>query len=362
MNQQYDLSDETVALDAEKNALVIIDQKKLPHRREILVLHTPEEIHAAIRSLQVRGAPAIGVASAIGLYVSANAIETNDYTIFYRSFLKIKEYLATARPTAVNLCWALDRMEKVVAQNSTQSVAEIKKLLRQEAEEIRAEDIRASRSMGEYGLTLIRDGDGILTYCNAGQFAAVKYGTALAPVYIGKEKGYKNHVFACETRPLLQGIRLTAYELCAHGIDVTVICDNMASEVMRQKKVQAVFVGCDHAAANGDCCNKIGTSGLAIIAKYHHIPFYVCAPASTINLQIKSGADIVIEQRAPEEITEMWYCSKMAPQGVNVYNPAFDITPFALVTAIVTDYGIVYPPYKENLVKIIVKGQTSKEG
>jgi len=355
MSQINILNDETVALDVENNALVIIDQKQLPLKQEILYLRTPEEIHTAIRSLQVRGAPAIGVAAAIGLYITANAIETNDYDIFCHEFQKIKEYFSTARPTAVNLFWALDRMEKVVTKNCMQPVPQIKKLLKQEAEEIRAEDIRVCRAIGEYGSALIRDGDSILTYCNAGQLATVKYGTALAPVYIGKEKGYKNRVFACETRPLLQGIRLTAYELLAHGIAVTVLCDNMASQVMQQKKVQAVFVGCDHMAANGDCCNKIGTSGLAVLAKYYDIPFYVCVPASTINLHIKSGDEVVIEQRDPQEVTEMWYCSPMAPPRADVYNPAFDCTPAELVSAIITEYGIIYPPYKENLAEILLK-------
>ena len=360
MKQQNLLGDETVSLDIENNLLVILDQTKLPQKREILYLKTPEEIWTAIRTLQVRGAPAIGVAAAIGLYVATNEIDTTEYEVFFEQLKKTKEYLATARPTAVNLFWALNRMEQVAVQNHEKTIAQIKKLLLREAKEIRSEDIRVSRAIGEYGLMLIQNGDGILTYCNAGQLAAVKYGTALAPIYIGKEKGYDFRVFSCETRPLLQGIRLTAYELMAHGVDVTVLCDNMVSQVMKQKWIQAVFVGCDHVASNGDCCNKIGTSGIAVLAKHYQIPFYVCSPTSTIDWDMKCSDDIVIEQRDPEEVTDMWYQQRIAPDGVKVYNPAFDCTPGDLVTAIITEYGIARPPYTESLVEIMTKKRSEK--
>jgi methylthioribose-1-phosphate isomerase len=221
--------------------------------------------------------------------------------------------------------------------------------LHDEAVAIREEDIAVCRAIGEYGLTLIKDGDGILTHCNAGQLATVKYGTALSPLHLGHEKGYSFRVYTDETRPLLQGARLSSFELSAAGIDTTVICDNMASQVMKNGWINAVFVGCDHVAANGDACNKIGTSGVAILAAHYKIPFYVCAPSSTIDMAIDCGDKIVIEERPAHEVTEMWYKERMAPPGVKVYNPAFDVTDNALITAFVTERGIVRPPYTKNL-------------
>jgi methylthioribose-1-phosphate isomerase len=335
---------ETVNLDDEKNALVIIDQTKLPCKIEILSLTTQKEIWTAINILQVRGAPAIGVAAAVGIYLAAKSADTDVYDKFYGIFKQAKDYLASSRPTAVNLFWALDRMESVVLNNKEKPVAQIKILLRGEALAIRTEDINACKAIGEAGLSLIKDGDGILTHCNAGQLAAVKYGTALAPIHLGHERGYKFKVFTNETRPLLQGARLSAFELHSSGIDTTVICDNMTSQVMKNGWVQAVFVGSDRIAANGDVCNKIGTSGVAILAKYYNIPFYVCAPTSTIDINTEKGEDIVIEERDAGEITEMWYKNRMAPEGVKVYNPAFDVTPAELVTAIITEYGIIRAP------------------
>ena len=211
------------------------------------------------------------------------------------------------------------------------------------------EDIRMCKQIGEHGLTLLRDGDGILTHCNAGQLATSKYGTALAPIHLGRERGMRFKVFADETRPLLQGARLTAFELMASGVDVTVICDNMASQVMKNGWVQAVLVGCDRVAKNGDVCNKIGTSALAILAKHYGIPFYVLGPSSTVDLRTETGDDIVIEQRAPEEVSSLWYQKPMTPDGVKVYNPAFDVTPHELVTAIVTERGVIRPPYRKTL-------------
>lgn len=343
---------ETVALDDAHSALLILDQTKLPNEIEILALTTQKEIWEAIYLLKVRGAPAIGVAAAFGVYLAAKAIDTPDFGEFCAKFAEAKAYLASSRPTAVNLFWALERMEAVVLASEHLPVAQIKKALLDEAAEIKAEDVRVCRAIGEHGLALIKDGDGILTHCNAGQLATAKYGTALAPVYLGHERGYRFRVFADETRPLLQGARLTAFELCSLGIDATLICDNMASQVMKNGWVQAVFVGCDRVAANGDACNKIGTSGVAILAKHYGIPFYVCAPTSTIDMSIKDGAGIVIEQRPAHEVTDMWYKKRMAPEGVKVYNPAFDVTDNALVTAIVTEYGVARAPYTESLYKI----------
>ena len=335
-----------------KPALKIIDQTRLPGKVEFLSLTSLEDIREAIYLLKVRGAPAIGVAAAIGIYVVSSSFEMKDYGEFETAFEAVRERLASSRPTAVNLTWALDRMADVVKGSRGRSVEEVKILLREEAIKIRDEDIVSCRKIGEYGLTLIKDGYGILTHCNAGQLAAVRYGTALAPIHLGRERGYRLRVYADETRPLLQGARLTAFELCAAGIDTTLICDNMASVVMKNGWVNAVFAGCDRMAANGDACNKIGTSAVAILARYYNIPFYICLPFSTIDMNIKTGAGIVIEERKGEEITEMWYRDPMAPSGVKVFNPAFDLTENELISAIITERGIIYPPYEKNLLRL----------
>lgn len=343
---------ETVALDDENNALLIIDQTKLPGTTEIISLKTGEDIWNAIYLLQVRGAPAIGVAAAFGIYLLAKQIATEDYSAFYQEFCRQKEYLNSARPTAVNLSWALNRMEEVCLANQQSPVAEIKELLRKEAVSMKAEDIRVCKAIGEYGLSLVKPGDGILTHCNAGQLATCKYGTATAPIYLGQERGYNFRVYADETRPLLQGARLTAYELLSSGVDVTLICDNMSATVMRNGWVNAVFVGCDRVAANGDTANKIGTSMVATVAKRYNVPVYVCAPTSTIDRNTPTGADITIEQRPAHEVTEMWYQERMAPEGVKVFNPAFDVTDHDLIAGIVTEYGIAREPYTESLREI----------
>ncbi len=348
---------ETVALDDENSALVIIDQTQLPYNVEILKLTTQESIWDAIYLLQVRGAPAIGVAAAIGIYLAAKDIakKTSDYDTFLAEFRKAKDYLDTSRPTAVNLSWALKRMEALVVANAGKSVPEIVSLLKAEAEEVKREDIWVCKTIGEYGLSLLKPGMGLLTHCNAGQLATSKYGTATAPMYLGHERGYNFHVFCDETRPLLQGARLTSFELMSSGLDTTLICDNMAPSVMRQGLVDAVFVGCDRVAANGDTANKIGTSYVALAAKHYGIPFYVCTPTSTIDLNCESGKDIKIEQRPAEEVTEMWYEHRMAPEGVKVFNPAFDVTDADLITAIITEYGIARAPFKESIKEIFEK-------
>lgn len=352
---------ETVALDDVNSALVIIDQTLLPNETVHLHLTAQSQIWEAIYELRVRGAPAIGIAAAYGVYLGAKASEAEDYEGFYADFMKSKEYLASSRPTAVNLFWALDRMEACVKKNMGKPVAALKEALREEAEEIKAEDIWVCKTIGEYGLSLVEPGIGILTHCNAGQLATAKYGTALAPIYLGHEKGYNFKVFADETRPLLQGARLTAYELKTAGVDVTLICDNMASMVMKNGWVQAVFVGCDRVAANGDTANKIGTSGVAILAKNYGIPFYVCAPTSTIDLHCETGADIHIEERKAEEVIEKWYEKPMGPKNVNVFNPAFDVTDEKFITAIITEYGVAQPPFRQSLQEIFnKKGEANK--
>ena len=332
--------------------LLILDQTKLPNEINILHLTKIEDIWQAIYKLQVRGAPAIGIAAAFGLYLASLKINTDDYNEFLKELKAAKEYLNSARPTAVNLSWALNRMEQIALNNPDKNISEIKTLLQAEAEKIKSEDAEMCRKIGEYGLTLIKNGDGILTHCNAGQLATAKYGTALAPIHLGRELGMNFKVYCDETRPLLQGARLTAFELMADGVDTTLICDNMASQVMKNGWIKAVFVGCYRAAANGDSCNKIGTSGLAVMAKYYGIPFYVFAPTSSIDISIKTGSDIVIEQRKSEEVTEMWYEKRMAPFEVKVYNPAFDVTEHELISGIVTEHGIARPPYTESLKKI----------
>lgn len=344
---------ETVALADERDAIVIIDQTLLPGQTKLIDLKTGEEIWNAIYLLQVRGAPAIGVCAGFGIYILMKHSKASSEEEFLSELKKNKDYLNSSRPTAVNLSWALERMEhKVIsfieeekrAGRSFDKEAVIK-VMHDESEAIKAEDIDVCRRIGENGLTLLKKGDGILTHCNAGQLATCKYGTATAPIYLGHERGYDFHVYCDETRPLLQGARLTAYELHSAGIDTTLICDNMSASIMKAGKIQAIFVGCDRVAANGDAANKIGTSVVATVAKHYGIPFYVCAPTSTIDMNTPSGDDIVIEQRKPEEVTDMWYKERMAPEGVKVYNPAFDVTDNSLISGIVTEYGVLRAPY-----------------
>lgn len=359
---------DTVALDKENKCMRIIDQTLLPGRLEIIELRTAKEIWDAIYLLQVRGAPAIGVAAGFGIYLLAceiydgisNGGEDTDEDInhFLTAFEEKREYLNSSRPTAVNLSWALNRMDKVCKESlssANKSIALTLEKLYEEAMAIQKEDIDTCKSIGEYGLSLVKPGDGLLTHCNAGQLATSKYGTATAPMYLGHERGYNFRIYADETRPLLQGARLTASELHSAGLDVTLICDNMSASVMKQGLVNAIFVGCDRVAANGDTANKIGTSVVATVAKRYNIPFYVCAPTSTIDLNTPDGDHIVIEQRKPEEVTEMWYENRMAPEGVKVYNPAFDVTDNDLITAIITENGIARAPFTESLAKLCKK-------
>jgi len=319
-----------VFFDLERNRLVLIDQTCLPGELKILSLHIIEEMEAAICTLQVRGAPAIGVAAAIGLAVLAREIEASqDYEA---RLLAYAGRLRATRPTAVNLAWALERM--LAGPHDPENLA-------RQALAIWEEDIAACRRIGEHGSALLRDGDCVLTHCNAGRLATVRYGTALAPVYVAAEQGKKIHVFADETRPLLQGARLTAYELAEAGIPVTLLCDNMAASLLREGGIAAVFIGADRIARNGDTANKIGSLGLSILARHYDVPFYVCAPFSTVDLHCDEGGQIPIEQRAPEEVTQAWYIERMAPRGVGVYNPAFDIVPYGNITAFITERGVL---------------------
>jgi methylthioribose-1-phosphate isomerase len=346
---------QSVRLDDENDTLVLLDQTLLPNETNFLELKEMGDIWDAICQLKVRGAPAIGIAAAYGAYLETKKSTAETYEALFSDFKKVKDFLATSRPTAVNLFWALNRMEDRFKKEAGKSVAEVKVALKEESEAIRAEDEKICKAIGEHALSLLEPGWGILTHCNAGTIATAKYGTALAPIYLGQEKGYNFKVYADETRPLLQGARLTAWELQQAGVDVTLICDNMASIVMKEGKIQAVLVGCDRVAANGDSANKIGTSGVAILAKHYNIPFYVCAPLSTIDLECKTGDDIHIELRPSEEITTKWYEQSMAPEGVQTYNPAFDVTDHSLITGIVTENGIAYAPYTESLPKMFKK-------
>ena len=342
----------SVHLSGDERSVVILDQTQLPNRQVYLNLDTAEALYSAIKTLAVRGAPAIGICAGYGMYVLARRNETEDLAAFRAAMERDGAYLISSRPTAVNLSWAVKRMLGVIAANEGSGVRELIGLLREESLAIHNEDIEMCCRISEYGLSLVKPGDGILTHCNAGPLATSKYGTAIGPVLLGKERGIDFKVFSDETRPLLQGARLTSYELQRAGVDVTLICDNMASLVMKNGWVQACFVGCDRIAANGDFANKIGTSGVAILAKHYGIPFYTLGPGSTVDLSCPTGADIRIEERDPEEIKTMWYREPMALPEVRCYNPAFDVTDHELLTAIVTDQGIVYPPFDVNLKKL----------
>lgn len=311
--------------------LFVLDQTKLPNEEIYFTPKTKEDYYYAIKTLQVRGAPAIGIFAGYAMAMLDGNKE------------ELKAYLDSCRPTAVNLSYATSRILKAYKDG---------KNLLDEATAIHNEDIEMCRKISEYGLSLLHDGDGVLTHCNAGELATSKYGTGLGPLILGAEKGYNFHAYVDETRPLLQGARLTSYELEKAGIDTTLICDNMASLVMKQGKINAVLVGTDRIAANGDIANKIGTSGVAILAKYYGIPFYVLGPYSTIDYKCKTGDDIVIEERKQSEIKEMWYKKPMALPETKCYNPAFDVTDNSLITAIITDRGILRAPYRESLERI----------
>ena len=334
------LNGATVGFDTVNNKAVFIDQTLLPTEYKEVSTDDFNEIFDAIKFLKVRGAPAIGVFTAISLAVLINKSEATTYE---ELFTQLKDYcvkLISCRPTAVNLKWATDEMLKIVEKSNAES---FKETLTNQALKMIDDDISICRKIGEYGAEILKDCNSILTHCNAGRLATVKYGTALAPVYVAKENGHNIKVFADETRPLLQGARLTAFELCDAGIDTTVICDNMASFVMKNGLVDAVLVGCDRVALNGDTANKIGTSGVAILAKHYNIPFYVCMPFSTFDNNIKTGDDIVIEMRDGSEIGEMWYEKPMIPQKAKTLNPAFDVTDNSLITAFITEKGVITP-------------------
>lgn len=334
------LNGASVGFDTVNNKAVFIDQTLLPTEYKEIFTDDYNEIFDAIKFLKVRGAPAIGVFTAVSLAVLMNKSTAVTYEEMLAELKDYCEKLILCRPTAVNLKWATEEMLKV-AENS---VAEnFKKNLTNQALKMMDDDISICRKIGEYGADLLKNCNSVLTHCNAGRLATVKYGTALAPIYVAKENGHNIRVFADETRPLLQGARLTAFELTEAGVDTTVICDNMASFVMKNGLIDAVLVGCDRVALNGDTANKIGTSGVAILAKHYNIPFYVCMPFSTFDKNIKTGDDIVIEMRNGNEIGEMWYEKRMIPQNAKTLNPAFDVTDHSLITAFITEKGVFTP-------------------
>jgi len=320
----------------------MIDQTLLPTEFKQIDIADVEAMWEAIKVLRVRGAPAIGVAAAFGTVVGIQGSQAADWGAFQADLTKATDYLATSRPTAVNLFWALDRMKRVAAENRSLAIPELKQRLLDEALAICEEDKATCRAIGRHGAELVKDGDGILTHCNAGGLATADYGTALAVMFAAHEQGKTIHAYADETRPLLQGARLTTWELMQAGIDVTLICDNMAAQVMREGRIDLVVVGADRIAANGDAANKIGTYGVAILAREHGIPFYVAAPASTFDLSLPTGEGIPIEQRGAEEVTE-GFGRRTAPHGAKVYSPAFDVTPAAYIAGIITERGIIRP-------------------
>ncbi len=333
------------------NTLELLDQTKLPHNVEYVSCRTYNDVAEAIKTMQVRGAPAIGAAAAFGMVLGARSFSSCAHEEFFRSIEQIANTLAATRPTAVNLFWAINRMRKIAETNSDRPVVDILRIMTVEAGRIFAEDIEMNRSIGRFGNELVPPEASILTHCNAGALATAGYGTALGVIRAAHEAGKRIHVYADETRPLLQGARLTAWELMQDNIPVTLITDNMAGYLMRQGKIHLAVVGADRITANGDVANKIGTYTVAVLAKENNVPFYVAAPASTIDLALANGDDIPIEERDHREVAEVFGVG-LAPKGVRIYNPAFDVTPHHLIKGIITDRGVIYPPYEDNLKKI----------
>lgn len=317
-----------------------IDQTLLPHKVKFVDCTDVKKLWTAIKRLEIRGAPAIGIAGALGVALIAVRSKAKTSRELIKEVSKCAKYLASSRPTAVNLFWALTRMDSLAKSNFSLPAPDLKKLLTKEALEIIAEDKASCRSMARHGAKLVRKGDTILTHCNAGGLATADYGTALGVIFNAHKQGKRIKVYADETRPLLQGARLTTWELLNEGIDTTLICDNMAASLMAKGKIDKIFVGADRIASNGDAANKIGTYSLAVLAKYHKVPFYIVAPLSTFDFKLKTGKDIPIEERSADEVRSIMG-KRIAPRNVKVYNPAFDVTPNRLITAIVTENGVI---------------------
>jgi len=349
---------DTVEMSSDGKEITILDQTLLPNQEKFIHLTTAEQVFYAITLLKVRGAPAIGIAAAFGVAVCMNRFKAKNMEAFEKEFIRVKRSLYISRPTAVNLMWSLNRMEKTFYttkwklqdDSGNKAMDTIRNALTAEARAIKQEDVKMCLAIAEKGAGLFtRQSMGVLTHCNAGHLAVSRFGTALGPIYWAHQLGYAPRVYVDETRPLLQGSRLTAFELTKAGVDSTLICDNMASLVMSQGKIDMVMLGCDRIAANGDVANKIGTSGVAILAKHYGVPFYVLGPTTTIDFNCPTGKDIVIEERASYEVTELYFDKPVAPKGMKVYNPAFDITDANLITAIVTEKGIFKPDELDRL-------------
>ncbi len=340
--------------------LVLLDQTRLPLEHVDRTCADLESVWEAIRSLRVRGAPAIGIAAAYGVCVGVQGIEDADEDGFFLRLDTVVKRLGASRPTAVNLFWALQRMQSCAEQmRGSGSTIQIRQALLEEARAIHADDRQMCRAIGTHGAELLSDGMGVLTHCNAGGLATSEYGTALAVFFTAQEQGKQLKVYVDETRPLLQGARLTAWELTQRGIDTTLICDSMAAQVMREERVQAVVTGADRIAANGDTANKIGTYGLALLAAAHQIPFYVAAPTNTFDLTLSSGDDIPIEERDAREITH-GFGKQTAPSRVAVYNPAFDVTPASLIHGLITERGLIAPVNREAIANLIPGGADAR--
>jgi methylthioribose-1-phosphate isomerase len=337
-------------IEWKRNRVFMIDQRRLPQQELYVELKDHHAVAEAIKDMVIRGAPAIGVATAMGIALGARIIDEGSYTPFIEKMEAIFNLFLKTRPTAVNLRWAVERMRRVLQENKGSEVFKLKGLLEEEAFKIYAEDLETNRQLGENGKGLITNGATVLTHCNAGALATAGYGTALGVIRSAFLEGKNVHVVAGETRPFLQGTRLTAWELQKEGIPVTLITDNMVGHFMKNEKVDLVVVGADRIAANGDVANKIGTYTIGILANEHGIPFYVAAPLSTFDVEISSGEMIPIEQRLPEEITH-WKGERIAPEGILIFNPAFDITPNRLISGIITEKGIIRPPYQKNIMK-----------
>lgn len=339
----------------------IIDQTKLPHRFVIIHCRDLKTLWHAIRRLSVRGAPALGVAAAFGVLLGIKSHRGQDRRAFLKTLDRVCAEIGRSRPTAVNLFNVLEDMRAVVASHPDATVAQWKQLLKENARALYEHDRRVCRQMGVFGAGLVKNNSRVLTVCNAGALATVDYGTALGVFYRAQEKGKRFSVYACETRPLLQGARLTAWELTRAKIDTVLICDSMAATLMRQGRIDAVFTGADRIAANGDTANKIGTYSLAVLARHHHIPFYIVAPLSTFDRKIKTGREIPIEERSSDEVTH-FAGNAVAPIGVKVFNPAFDVTGHELITAIITERGIIRPPYPKNITRIFSANRPGSHG
>ena len=336
-----------VEYDVSGKCLRIIDQTLLPLKESFVCIYNEEDLIDAIKTLKVRGAPAIGIAAAIGVAVVMDKYEANDLISFQMEFQNVMGRVLKSRPTAMNLGNALQRLSGLLSESlsGNTTIPDLKKILLEEALKIKDEDIEANISMAHNALTLLRDGATILTYCNAGHLAVSRYGPALSPIYLAQQKGMRMKVYACETRPLLQGARLTTYELTKAGIDVTLVCDNMVASLMACGKIDAVVTGCDRIALNGDTANKIGTLTLSVCAKHYGIPHYIIGPETTIDKECEDGSGIIIEQRPSYEVTTMWYKQRLVPENLSVFNPAFDVTPSHLIEAIITENGIYRYPY-----------------